>query len=200
MKCSLCCLAVLLLGLSCVSAADKVLLTGWGIDEKHLDTFMPQARDVGFDALITTDSDPEALRKCVEAAAPYGIKVFSCLAPMGRIATLWRQRYADRPVPWQVISPNEDAALRFIAAGNNQFLIGYQFGGEPVLTHEVLTSQIICFSSPEAYHLFRPVIDGIVSVPGIAGVAFDGFGYQNYHDCQCERCQAGLPIGRPIRT
>ena len=199
MKALLLCLIVLPLIAPRAFAGEKVELAGWGIDEKHLEAFMPQAREVGFDALITWNTDPEVLRKCVDAAKPYGIRIFSSLAPMGGIAKLWTQRYPDRPMPWQVMSPDEDAALRFITAGKNQFLIGYQFGGEPALTHEVLTSHILCFSSREGRELFKPVVDGIVSVPGIAGLAFDGFGYQNYRDCQCERCQAGLAAYRQAR-
>jgi hypothetical protein len=87
------------------------------------------------------------------------------------------------------MTEDEEAARRFITAGSNQYLIPYQFGGEPVMTNEVLATKIICFNDREARDLFEPMIDAIVSVPGIEGVAFDGFGYQNYHRCNCDHCQ-----------
>ena len=183
--------ATICLAVSGGFAADTkpVSLTGWGIDEKHLDTFMAEAQAVGFDTLITWNTDPANLTKLVAAGRQHNLRIFSSIAPMGAIGSQWTQRYPDRPVPWQVMSPDEDAALKFITAGKNRFLINYQFGGEPLLTNEVLTDRIICFTDPDARALFQPVIDEIASVRGLAGLAFDGFGYQNYHDCRCERCQ-----------
>ena len=49
--------------------------------------------------------------------------------------------------------------------------------------------RIICFNNQEARELFKPLIDDILSVPGIGGLAFDGFGYQNYSRCYCDHCQ-----------
>lgn len=168
------------------------VLTGWGIDEKNLEPFLAEAAATGFDALITWNTDPAALGKIVAAADKHRISIFSCISPMGGIGSSWQKRYPERPVPWQVLSADEEAARRFLAAGNNQFLVPYQFGGEPALANEVLLTKIICFSDPEARELLKPVIDGIAGVPGIAGLAFDGFGYQNYRCCRCERCQAAL--------
>lgn len=171
---------------------DKPALIGWGIngtDEKSLDVFMSKAADVGFDALITWSVDPVFLRKAVEAGAKYHIAIYSAIAPMSRMGALWKKRYPTREVPWQVMNEDEEAARRFIMSGNNQFLMPYQFGGEPVLTHEVLAERTLCFSDPDAKALFRPLIDDIVAVPGIAGLAFDGFGYENYHRCYCDRCE-----------
>lgn len=193
MKCQLlCCAAALpLLTASGVPAADgqPAFLTGWGIDERHLDAFMAAAHDVGFRSLITWTTDPAVLRQDVEAGARYGIGIFSCIAPMSGLASLWGKRNPDRPVPWQTMSADEEAALRFISAGRNKFLIPYQFGGEPLLTHEVLCNRIICFTDQECQELLKSQIDALAAVPGLAGLAFDGFGYQNYHGCQCARCQ-----------
>lgn len=170
---------------------DRVL-TGWGVDEKNLETFLPQARAAGFDALITGNTNPEALAKIVQAAAPHNIRIISYITPMGTIGSLWKKAYPDRPVPWQVMTPAEDAAFNFITAGKNRYLIPYQFGGEPVLTNEVLSNPAACFANVEARDLLKPVIDGIASVPGLWGLGFDGFGYQNYRRCHCERCNALL--------
>lgn len=185
-------LALLAAPVALADSSAPLVLAGWGIDEKDPDAFMAQAEEVGFDELITWSTDPAFLARAVEAGAKHGIAVFSCIAPMGGPAGLWRKRYPDRPVPWQVMTPEQEAALRFISAGRNQYLIPYQFGCEPVLTHEVLTTRILCFSDQDARELFRPLIDQIVSVPGLAGLAFDGFGYQNYLRCHCDRCNGLL--------
>ncbi|MEN6303791.1 MAG: hypothetical protein ABFD96_13755, partial [Armatimonadia bacterium] len=193
MKNTLPCLVAFLLIVTLSAAfaqdAKPVTLTGWGVREKDLDAFMADAADTGFDSLISGNNDPVALQRIVEAAAKHHIRIFSCITPMGTIGKLWASKYPGRPVPWQVMNEDEQAASRFIAAGSNQYLIPYSFGGEPKLTNEVLLTRIICFSDPEAPELFKPVIDGIASVPGIEGVDFDGFGYQNYHRCYCERCE-----------
>lgn len=171
---------------------SNLTLVGWGIDKKNLDKFFADAAEVGFDVLITWSTDPEFLKKAVEAGNKYNIKVFSCLAPMGQMAKLWKKQYPGKPVPWQVMDENENAACKFIAAGKNKFLIPYQWGGEPLMTNEVLLNKIFCFRNLEGRKLFNPIIDRIISVPGIAGIAFDGFGYQNYHSCQCQKCQKEL--------
>lgn len=176
--------------------ADGVMLTGWGIDMRDPDGFIAQARSVGFDALITTVTDPAVLRRLVEAGARHQIGIYSCITPMTGLARRWTEVHPDRPVPWQVMTAEQEAALSFISAGRNRYLIPWQWGGEPVLTNEVLINRIICFSSLEARELFLPVIDAIVGVPGIEGLAFDGFGYQNYHRCHCERCEGLLTAYR----
>lgn len=164
-------------------------LTGWGIDAKNPDKFIADAEEVGFDVLITWSNDPVFLNKTVEIAKKHNIKIFACIAPMSGMKSLWEKRYPGRPIPWQIMSDDEEAARKFIMAGKNQYIIPYQFGGEPKMTNEVLGSKIICLNDLEGRELFKPIIDGIVSVPGIEGLAFDGFGYQNYRSCHCENCQ-----------
>ncbi len=168
--------------------SKTVTLTGWGIDGKNLDKFIADAEAVGFDVLIGS-ADPVSLKKAVEAGKNHNIKIFSCITPMGTIGTLWSKRYPERPVPWQVMTDDEEAACKFIMAGKNLYIIPYQFGGEPKMTNEVLGTRIICFNNLEARELFKPLIDDIVSVPGLEGIAFDGFGYQDYRRCHCEHCK-----------
>ena len=169
-----------------------VTLTGWGIDAKNPDKFIKNAEEVGFNVLITWSTDPIFLKRTVETGEQQKIKIFSCISPMGGMEGLWKKRYPGRPVPWQVMTDDEEAARKFIMAGKNQYIIPYQFGGEPKMTNEVLGTKIICFNDLEARELFKPLIDDIVSVPGIEGMAFDGFGYQNYRRCHCEHCKTLL--------
>lgn len=169
-----------------------VTLTGWGISEKNLDKFIADAKAVGFDVLITWSTDPVFLKKAVEAGNRNNIKIFSCITPMDELEKLWNKNYPGRPVPWQIMTEDEEAARKFIMTGRNQYVLPYQFGGEPKMTNEVLIEKIICFNNKESRELFKPLIDEIVSVPGIEGLAFDGFGYQNYHSCTCDLCQRQL--------
>ncbi len=168
---------------------EPLTLVGWGVASRDLDTFMAQAADVGFDALITGTLDPEFLARAVEAGARHNIKIFTHISPMGHLRSAWNTAYPDQPIPWQVLSEDEQAAANFISAGRNIYLIPYQWGGEPIMTNEVLTTSTVCFSSLEARALLEGMIDTIASVPDLEGLGFDGFGYQNYHRCHCERCQ-----------
>lgn len=175
-----------------VADGDELTLVGWGVDERNLDQFMADAKHVGFDALITWSVEPDAVARVVEAAAPHEIAVFSCLAPMGRLARAWQQQHPERPVPWQVMSEDEQAAASFIGAGRNRYIIPYQWGGEPVMTNEVLLNEIICMSDEDAVALLEQQIDDLAAVPGLEGIALDGFGYQNFRCCYRERCEGLL--------
>lgn len=187
----------LLIAAAVRTAADEpATLVGWGVDKKNTDAFFAQAKDVGFDALITWSTEPAFLAKAVAAGEKHGIQVFSSLAPMSGFARRWKQEHPGQPVPWQIMTEDEEAAQKFLAAGRNKYITPYQHGGEPTMTHEVLLSKIICLSSSEAKQLFETQIDEILSVQGIAGIAFDGFGYQNYRRCHCPRCQKLLDAHR----
>ncbi len=169
--------------------SKSIKLVGWGIDEKDPNKFIVDARNVGFDELITWSTDSAFLKKAVGIGKNNNIKISSCITPMEGLASLWAKHYPVCPVPWQIMTEDEEAACKFIMAGRNQYIIPYQFGGEPKMKNEVLCHRIICFNSLEARELFKPLIDDIVSVPGIEGIAFDGFGYQNYRRCYCDHCQ-----------
>ena len=167
----------------------KPALVGWGIDRKNPETFLTAAKEVGFDVIITWSTDEKLLKRAVKAGNKHNIKIFSCISPMGTIAGLWKKQYPGKATPWQIMNEAENAACQFLSAGNNKFLVPYQWGGEPLLTNEVLLNKIICFNNVEARELLKPLIDKILSVPGLEGIAFDGFGYQNYHSCHCEHCR-----------
>lgn len=150
---------------------------------------MARARDVGFSVLITGAANSESLERSVAHAALHEIKVFGCINPIADIRRLWPRHYPDEPIPWQVLDAGQEAALAFINAGRNRFIIPYQWGGEPVMENEVLYQRIACFSNRKVIDLLKTLIDDILSVSGIGGLAMDGFGYQNYHRCYCERCE-----------
>jgi hypothetical protein len=98
----------------------ELTLVGWGIDARDLDAFMADAAEVGFDALITGSTDPEFLARAVEAAARHDIGVYAYITPMGHAERVWRAHHPDRPVPWQVMNEDEEAAFAFPLGGRQQ--------------------------------------------------------------------------------
>jgi len=187
-------ISIALAALGGVSAAQAAPLTlvGWGLDTKNTEAFVAKAAATGFRVLIAWSSDAAVLRQAVDAGKRHHVQIFACISPMGGLGALWKKRYPAAPVPWQVLTEAEEAARKFISAGRNKYIIPYQFGGEPKMTNEVLETRIICFNNPEARELLKPLIDTIVSVPGLEGLAFDGFGYQNYRCCHCGHCKSLL--------
>ena len=182
------------------SEEPQLTLVAWGIDKKNLDKFFADAEEVGFDVLITWSTDPVFLKKAVKLGEKHNIKIFSSIAPMGGMVGLWKKKYPQKPFPWQIMNEDEKCAAKFLSAGKNTCIVPYQWGGEPLMTNEVLLNKIVCFGSIEGRELFKPIIDQIVSVPGIAGIAFDGFGYQNYNDCHCRKCQKALAEYRKTKS
>jgi hypothetical protein len=167
----------------------KLTLTGWGIVDKDIDKFIADAKATGFDELITFSNDTVHIKKAVDAGNKHQVKIYSCITPMNEFKNIWNNQYPGEPLPWQVMGEDEEAARKFIMAGINQYIIPYQFGGEPQMTNEVLINRIACFNNKEYRKLLEQLIDKIVSVQGIAGVALDGFGYENYHCCYCDKCK-----------
>ncbi len=181
----------LILTCTCFARGDTArTLVGWGIPNRGMERFVADAAEVGFDVLIYGSNDPKMLAQAVKAGQKHNIKIFSCITPMGLVKKLWTQKHPERPIPWQKMNGAEEAAKTFIGAGSNRSLIPYQWGGEPLLENEVLLTSIVCFSDPDARELFKPVIDKLADVPDLEGIAFDGFGYQNYNCCRCEQCEA----------
>lgn len=167
-------------------------LAGWGLDLRDPESFMARAAETGFEVLITSSTDAVLLGKAIEAGQRHGIEVFVCINPIGLARRLWSQHLPDQPVPWQVMTEQQEAAFSFINAGRNKYLIPYQWGGEPMLTHEVLVYRIVCMANRRMRSLFEPVLKEILAIPGVAGIALDGFGYQNYHRCHCDTCSSLL--------
>jgi len=166
----------------------NLTLTGWDIDSKNPAAFVQKAAMCGFDELIVYASDPVPLRAAVEAGKLHGVRIFFCVQPREEFAEVWNALTPGRPVPWQKMTWEQEAAAAFLKAGNNRKLVPYQWGGEPLMTNEVWTKPIPCFNDPDVRKTLRVMTEQACDIPGIAGVAFDGFGFQNYHRCHCDRC------------
>lgn len=98
------------------------------------------------------------------------------------------------PENWQ-ISKQQLEMIKQMQKNNYKLKTSYQWGGEPLRKHDfgqakaynddVLFSDLLCFHHPKVLEALKMKIKEYMSFDGIAGITFDGIGYQNYHDCKC---------------
>jgi hypothetical protein len=88
---------------------------------------------------------------------------------------------------WQQVSPEEAEKSLKIKKDKDPFKHGYQHGGEPVNEEtNVFTHELLCFHKPEVVKIMQDKITkAFKECPGLAGIAFDFFGYKNYRCCRC---------------
>ena len=141
------------------------------------------AEALGFSALISHGSEERMRALCTEARAR-GIDTYFwfSLIPPGD----------EMRASVQVMSEADSRRLKELKEDADPTKHGYQFGGEPLPGHhDVLTTSILCFHRPEVVQYCRERLRSIVDAePGLAGVAFDYFGYQNYRCCHCPVSEA----------
>lgn len=176
---------LLLLLLAPLPIQARPRLVGWGIDKKNIEADMARAAEVGFQVIYTGGS-PAQLAKVVEIGRKYGIEIYAVASPS---ASGWKKHFPNQPVPMQVLSLDQGAAFNFLSAGKNRFLTPYQWGGEPVMQNEVLIYPIVCPGNLELRKLQKLGLAEKLSTPGLAGIVFDGYGYQNYLRCYCDECE-----------
>ncbi len=98
---------------------------------------------------------------------------------------------ADRPENWQV-TEKQKKQIEELQKRNFKLQQAYQWGGEPERKHtknifndEVLICDLLCFHHPLVLEALKKKIKAYMEYEGIAGIAFDAIGYQNYYDCKC---------------
>lgn len=163
--------------------AGFVQLMGWGGGNPA--EVVPAAADAGFTDIIVWLDQAEQLQSWVAAAREHGIGIYSSLS-LSHVDR-WKKRYPGTAPPLQVMSPEEDLALRRLEEDASHGKSGYQYGGEPHLDVEVLQCEMLCFHHPEVVECYKRQIEEILRVPGLRGIAFDFFGYRNYRCCRCPR-------------
>lgn len=91
----------------------------------------------------------------------------------------------------QVLSEEEQEAYRALMQDEQRYAHGYQSGGEPLPGHvDVWEGPLACFHHAEVRQATIAKLRAIVQAcPELTGIALDGFGYQNLHDCRCEESQ-----------
>ncbi len=98
---------------------------------------------------------------------------------------VWKKAFPLDPPPLQVMSREEQATLERFRADTSPDKSRYQFGGEPVGAAEVFDRPLLCFHDARVVAAYKLQIERILKTPGVRGVAFDFFGYQNYRSCCC---------------
>jgi len=144
------------------------ILTAWGIVPGKIRL----SRDVGVKEIVSFSSNPKALKILVDEAREYNIPIYGTVVPLvGK--------------PEQEMNDEENAFRDSILADKTKEKNKYQFGGEPYHDLEVQDLSISCFHHKKVREKVMEKIRGVIMVDGIAGVAFDFFGYSNYRCCQC---------------
>jgi hypothetical protein len=156
---------------------------GWGGGKPS--EIVPAAADVGFTDIIVWSDEPGYLEELVAAGKEHGIGIYSSLS-LSHVDR-WKKRYPEIAPPLQVMSVEENQALRRLQEDKTRGKSGYQYGGEPLLDVEVLECDMLCFHHPEVVECYKRQIEEILRVPAIRGIAFDFFGYRNYRCCRCPR-------------
>ena len=145
---------------------------------------------------ISASSGNQIISNLSSANGVTGVEIFGQVVLSNLKA--WKLVYADEPPPLQVMSDAENERWKLIVADKSPGKSGYQYGGEPTAEVEVLQSKLLCFHDPRVVELCKKQIDEILAFPGVGGVAFDFFGYQNYHCCYCPASLAQLAKFREL--
>ena len=156
-------------------------LTGWGGGKPE--EIVPLAADTGFDEIIVWSQDPKYLRTLIDVGREHGVAIYASLY-LNDVSD-WKRRHPDTPAPLQVMNDEENRAVERLQKDTTPDKSQYQFGGEPVQPHEVLNEDLLCFHHEEVAEFFRGQIRELATVEGLRGIAFDYFGYRNYHSCYC---------------
>ena len=156
-------------------------LMAWGARGNPKE-FVPKAADIGVTDIMSNSHDPEYLAGLVEVAKEYNIGVYAVVMLN---ADTWKKKHPGKAAPVQQMNEEENKILTILQQAESRRQLKYQWGEEPVEGQEVLIYDVLCFHHPEVKELLKEQIREILAVPGIAGIAFDGFGYQNYRCCRC---------------
>lgn len=154
---------------------------GWG-GLADLEKVVECAKEIRFNALIV-NGPKERMKEFAELTQENGIESYYWFSLTARGGEILCFR--------QVMSEEEQTRLDEIEAEKDPRKSGYQFGREPLPgRREVLRSALLCFHRQEvAEHSRKCIREMLDACPALTGVAFDYFGYQNYHCCRCPRSQ-----------
>lgn len=171
-----------------LNAEEKgfIQLTGWGGGKPE--EIVPKAADTGFNEIIVWSNDSKYLKKLAALGKKYDIGIYSSLS-LSHV-NRFKKTFPDEIPPLQMMNDAENECFKRLEADKTPGKSNYQHGGEPFQKKEVLLSPLLCFHHPKVVEFYKKEIKDILeSVPGLKGIAFDFFGYRNYHCCYCEHSQ-----------
>ena len=152
---------------------------GWGsLNSKQFRV----ASEIGLTDIITWSNNPKVLKRMIGEGEKYNIGVYAGVVPFGGA---WKRKYPKLAPVYQQQTPLEDFILSELKDKKYQLTSAYQHGGEPTMSKEVLRNKILCLHHPSTKDALKAVIEKLVKIPGLKGIAFDGVGYQNYNCCYC---------------
>jgi len=155
----------------------------WGLEE-----IIPKAADIGFTDIVTYIKEPKYLAKLVKVGQKYGIGIYSAISTLTDIRQ-WKKRYPGEAIPLQQMNERENEILAKLKQDNYKHQINFQWGEAPIERYnkrqQVLAFDMLCLHQPKVKEFLKEQIRNILKVPGIKGIAYDGFGYQNYQCCRC---------------
>jgi len=171
-------LTVLLFGSINSLNAEPYWRGGWGINA-DIKTSVAKAKELGFNAIMQHYGDNlKKLNELCEEAGKENIKVYYWihLIPPKAVEKLRQQ-----------VTPEESRKAAGIKTDKDPLKHGYQYGGEPINEEtDVFMVELLCFHRPEVVKMMQDKITkAFKACPGLAGVAFDYFGYMNYRCCRC---------------
>ncbi len=149
----------------------------WGATDNAAET-IKVCRETGFTKLAVGQGQLPAILK---AANGRGVEVYywdSNTLPADAGTNFFRQQMSEA----------ENTAYFTLKTAKVPDPGQYQFGGEPLAGHrDVLSCELLCFHHQEVVAYRKTEIKkALRQHPGVAGVAFDFYGYQNYHCCHCQ--------------
>jgi hypothetical protein len=170
------------------SQRDETWRAGWLRTLPQCEDFekvLSASKALGFQALIATpgrdDSRYTQFEGFAVQAARHGLETYAVLSPV------WPEG-ADRDLYAQRMSPGETALLEKLKENQEEWMKTHQHGGEPLGGQEDLFRKPMpCFHQPAVREATIQALENLVrEIPSLTGIAFDGFGYQNYRNCFCE--------------
>ena len=171
---------------------ERFVLTGWGGGKPE--EVVPQAAGIGCAQIVVHHDNAKSFTEFIRLGREHNIDVYAWMFLGDRAA--WKKAYPDVDPPMQVMNADEMAAFDRLKADKTPDKSGYQWGGEPHGKREVLLTPLMCFHDPRVLDAFKKQMDEMLAFPGVAGIAFDYVGYQNYTCCRCPTSLAQLAAYR----
>ncbi|HPN83854.1 MAG TPA: hypothetical protein PK821_00830, partial [Victivallales bacterium] len=163
--------------------ASKPWRSGWFAhwNDPSGDDMIAAAKDLEFNALVVGGSfTPERMQEFSLKAKKEGIDAYLWFFPM-----LPKDQDKDK---FMQVMPEKDVKLLEKCKANKEWKKTLQGGGEPLPGYEeVHRKPLPCFHRKEVMDAMKDAIrEMIEKCPAMAGIAFDGFAYQNFRNCVCE--------------